>query len=154
MKRLFILLVSAGLLAGTNNYVHAQEGTKYGQEFSSQKAMTVQGLYKAMEKKDKITNVVVEGEVTEVCQAMGCWVKLKNDNGDDVFVKFKDHEFTVPKDIAGKYAYVSGTAMRKKISVKEQRHLAEDAGATKDDIAAIKDSKVEIRIEATGAIIK
>ena len=52
--------------------------------------------------------VLVSGRVTEVCQEMGCWLAL--DAGDDraLIVRFKDHAFTVPKDLAGKTVKVQG----------------------------------------------
>ena len=81
-------------------------------------------------------------------------MKLKNENGADVFVKFKDHEFVIPKDRAGRAAIVSGIAKKKTISVDDQKHYAEDAGASEAEIAKITQPKEELRIEATGVMIK
>ncbi len=154
MKKLFTVLAAACLLATTQTSF-AQSGTKYGQEFTANTddVMSVSSFMSNMKGKTELQNVVVEGKITQVCQAAGCWVKLYNDAGEEIMVKFKDHSFFVPKDIAGKNIIVYGTGEKKIIPVKERRHLAKDAGASKADIKKIKDDKEEVRIIATGAIV-
>lgn len=152
MKKLFILL-SAVLISLS---ISAQ--TKYGKSFDSKKAIDVPTFMTKMKGTDKIDEVVVKGKITQVCQAAGCWIKMKNANGEDVFVKFREdkghHELTVPKDIAGRTAIVYGKASRKIVSVEECKHMAEDAGKSADEIAKINTPKQEIRIEATGVIVE
>ncbi len=151
MKKLFIIFTCA-VLSGNAATAQSDKPTPYGKEFKAEKTMDMAAFNNAIDKTDKIANVTVSGTISEVCQAAGCWVKLKNPNGEDVFVKFKDH-FTIPLDMAGKNAIVHGTASRKTISVEERKHLAEDAGKTADEIAKITSPKKEVRIDATGIII-
>src|SRR5688572_8432156 len=79
----------------------AQTGTKYGKEFKEENAVDVATFMQAIDKKSEIKDVTVKGTITQVCQAAGCWVKLKNENGPDLFVKFKGDKFLVPADVAG-----------------------------------------------------
>ena len=129
-------------------------GKAYGKKFETGKAVPVTEFSVLIGDKDKMEAVVVRGEIAEVCQAEGCWMKLKNPEGQDIFVKFKDHAFLIPKDLAGHSAVVYGTAIRKTVSVEDQRHYAEDAGKTKEELAAITEPKVELRIDATGVVIE
>jgi hypothetical protein len=53
-------------------------------------------------------NVVTTGTVTAVCQAMGCWMEIKDD-GDalgQAHVKMHGHSFFIPKDASGRKARV------------------------------------------------
>ncbi|MHC4375488.1 MAG: DUF4920 domain-containing protein [Planctomycetota bacterium] len=55
--------------------------------------------------------VLVEGTITQVCQASGCWFSFQQD-GEDLYVFLEDaagEMFTVPKDIAGRQVRVHGT---------------------------------------------
>jgi len=94
-----------------------------------------------------------ETKVNEVCQTKGCWMRL--DLGDDeVMVKFKDYGFFMPKNIAGKEVIVNGKAFISEVSVEEQRHYAEDAGKSNDEIAAITKVEKTLSFEADGVLLK
>jgi len=150
MKKLFIPLLAIALASSAVPAAAKKKGKLYGAEFSSSNLIPAAELSGKMGTSTSLPGVVVSGTIAQVCQAEGCWIKLKNEAGEDVFVKFKDHAFLVPKDLAGRRAVVSGTAVKKTVSVAERRHLAEDAGATAEQIAAITEPKEELRIEATG----
>lgn len=97
--------------------------------------------------------VKFEAKVNEVCQTKGCWMIL--DIGDnEAMVKFKDYGFFMPKNIAGKNVIVNGKAFVAEVSVDEQRHYAEDAGKSQDEIEAIIDTKRTLSFEADGVLIK
>ena len=70
-----------------------------------------------------------------------------------MMVKMKDHAFLVPVDINGKDIVVAGSAKLKTTSVKELQHYAEDAGNTQEEIAAIKEPKKEIVLNASGILV-
>lgn len=148
-KILYAAGFACGLLVGGT----AQAQQAYGKPFKAADAQTAEALSKKLEAKSNIPNVVVKGEIAQVCQAEGCWLKLKNSAGEDMLVKFKDHAFLIPKDTKGT-ATVYGTATRKTISVKERQHMAEDAGKSEKEIAAITTPKVEVRIEAEGLVVE
>ncbi|MBC3758823.1 DUF4920 domain-containing protein [Hyunsoonleella sp. SJ7] len=95
----------------------------------------------------------VKAKVKDVCQAKGCWMTLELPNDTEMMVKFKDYGFFVPKDIAGKEVIVNGLAYVTEVSVDEQRHYAEDAGKSSEDISLIKESKRTYSFEADGVLI-
>ncbi|XZF14689.1 DUF4920 domain-containing protein [Chitinophagaceae bacterium MMS25-I14] len=128
-------------------------GTPYGKTFTVAHPGKPEELRAQMGGKSSM-NVQLEGTISQVCQAEGCWMKLKNTAGEDVFIKFKDHSFVIPKDLAGKTAVVNGTAIKKTVSVAEQKHMLEDAGAAKEKIEAVTTDKEELRVEATGIVVK
>lgn len=150
MKKYIFLFLTAVSLAAASP---AEARKAYGKTFKVEAVQSPEELMKKMESQPTIEGVVVKGKIAQVCQAEGCWMKLKNTKGEDILVKFKDHAFLIPKDMAGKNTVVYGTAVKKTISVEEQRHMAEDAGASSEKIAAITEPKTEVRIESTGIII-
>lgn len=97
--------------------------------------------------------VKIEGEVESVCQAAGCWMKIKTADGQTMRVTFKDYGFFVPKDIAGKKVIFEGVPAVKTTSVAELQHYAEDAGKSKDEIAKINSPKMELTFVADGVLV-
>ncbi len=98
----------------------------------------------------------LKAKVTEVCQKKGCWMNVDLGNGEVMKVTFKDYAFFVPTDnaaMSGKEVIMQGTAKFATISVEDQKHYAEDAGSTKEEIDAIKEPKNEITFEATGVLV-
>lgn len=97
----------------------------------------------------------VAGRVTEVCQAMGCWVMLVDDNGVKLRFQSEKHDMSFPKDASiGRRATVEGTLARyeltKEEAERELRHMAEDAGK-KFDPASVKGPMVIYQIEGNAA---
>lgn len=109
--------------------------------------------YKKMVLGDTIATKMT-AKVVEVCQAKGCWMTLNLEDGNEVMVKFKDYGFFMPKDIAGKEVIVNGIAFVNEVPVDEQQHYAEDAGKSKEEIAAITTPKKTYSFEADGVLIK
>ena len=132
----------------------AQTDNNYGKKVKTGKAVEVPVFLTEMEKADSTWKGVVKGTVKEVCKREGCWLRLDDGKGNDILVRMKDHEFTVPKDIDGKTVYVMGTAFKTTTSVKMLKHYAEDAGKTQAEIDAITQPKTEIKLEATGVKIE
>lgn len=153
-----IALAAALICGATNVQAQSKTGDTHGQTFTVQNPMDVATFTKAMANTDKMENVQVRGTITQVCQMAGCWVKLKNDKGEDVFVKFPEHAkvhgFTIPKGDAGMTVVVNGVATRTVTSVEDQRHFAEDAGVAGADLDKITEPKVELRIDATGIVFE
>lgn len=154
MNRLLKTIAACALAVAVALPALAQNGTPYGKKFKNERSISASELNTRMGDKTKLENVVVKGEIAQVCQAEGCWLRLKNENGEDIFVKFKDHSFTIPKDLAGRRAIVNGTAMKKVVSVEELRHYAEDEGKSADEVGQITEPKTELRVSATGVIIE
>ncbi len=154
MKKKLKSIICLSLSLMISGIAFAQGGTKYGKPFKPSNGIVVSELVSKLGKRNALENIVVMGPIAEVCQAEGCWMKLKNDNGEDLLVKFANHSFLIPKDLAGHHAIVRGKAIKQTVSVKELKHLAEDAGKSADEIAQIKSPKVELRVEAIGVIIE
>ncbi len=102
---------------------------------------------------DESATMQVKGEIVEVCQSKGCWMTLATDSDIMVRVTFKDYEFFVPKDIAGREVILEGVAWIDEVSVSHQQHYAEDAGDSEEAIAAITEPEMSYYFEATGVIL-
>lgn len=92
--------------------------------------------------------------VTDVCQAKGCWMKLKLHDDSVTMVRFKDYGFFVPKDVAGKEVVVSGTAFVEEMSVADQKHFARDGGKSEIEIEKITEPKKTYGFEAVGVLLE
>jgi hypothetical protein len=126
----------------------------FGEKITDEGVMEKQALiekYKALQPGDTV-EVKFASEVKEVCQNKGCWMKM--DMGEEeAMIKFKDYGFFMPKDIAGKEVIVAGVAFVEEVSVEEQRHYAEDAGKTAEEIAEITEPKRTLSFISNGVLI-
>lgn len=109
--------------------------------------------YKAMTAGDTV-NSKMTAKVDAVCQVKGCWMTVNLEDGTTARVKFKDYGFFMPKNIAGKEVIVNGLAYVDEVSVAEQRHFAEDAGKSKEEIEAITEVKRTYTFMADGVLLK
>lgn len=128
----------------------------YGDKINDENVISTEQMaekYKSMSVGDTM-NIKTVAKVNEVCQNKGCWMTLNLENGEEAMVKFKDYGFFMPKDIAGKEVILNGKAYVNEVPVDEQRHYAEDAGKTKEEIAAITEPKKTYSFEADGVLIK
>lgn len=165
MKNLFIVLITAITLLSCKNQDKkvdeildneetAMNYQTFGDTIDDQGVINTDEMaetFKNLKPGDSI-NVKFMGEVNEVCQNKGCWMKM-NMNGEDAMIKFKDYGFFMPKDLAGKDVIVEGMAFVEEMSVDEQRHYAEDAGKTKEEIAAITAPKRTLSITSNAVLI-
>lgn len=98
--------------------------------------MTVDQVMRGEAGRDGSMPIVVEGELSKVCLTMGCWVEMESAEGP-LLIMTRDHGFFVPRNAQGVRARAYGRAVAREQSVETLRHLAEDAGATADEIARI-----------------
>ena len=129
----------------------ANTGMVFGKTTTADGAILVNELPGKLEG-SKPAEVKVTGKVKEVCKAEGCWLKMETATGS-MMIKMKDHKFLVPLSMNGKTIVVDGTATRKETSVEMLKHYAEDAGKSKEEIAAIKEPKIEITMQAKGILV-
>ena len=108
--------------------------------------------YKTMKEGDTI-NSKMRAKINEVCSAKGCWMTLDMDGENEVMVKFKDYGFFMPLNAEGEVV-VNGKAYVSETSIDELRHYAEDAGKSKEEIAAITEPKRTYSFEADGVLLK
>lgn len=128
----------------------------FGEQINSEGALAYDDLYTKLKSVDEINNVKVKARVTGVCQAKGCWMNLTSPsavNSNELFVKFKDYGFFMPKDIAGRDVIVEGRAYKEVTSVDELRHYAEDEGLSEAEVLAINEPKEELKFMAHGVIL-
>lgn len=144
---LFLALLPISIIAQSSESFEL-----YGERFEIQEKQTNSIDFAAIQKEEKL-NTQLEGEITEVCQAKGCWMKVNLSNGKEVFVRFKDYGFFVPTNSADKKVVMNGVAFIEEMSVEDQRHYAEDEGASKEEIAKITSPKKTYRFEANGVYI-
>jgi len=99
-------------------------------------------------------DVLIEGEITEVCQNMGCWINVKDASTSEVIqVKVDDGVIVFPKDGAGKKVVAQGKLEKVVVTKEELQHQAEESGK-KVDTSKITGGKTTYRIKGEGAIIK
>ncbi|RPG20462.1 MAG: DUF4920 domain-containing protein [Phycisphaera sp. TMED9] len=98
--------------------------------------------------------VMLEGWVGEVCAKKGCWMRIQDDQGDSVMVRFKDYGFFVPRNARGRRSVIHGTPVVKTLSIAQRRHILEDAGADAADIAAIDAPSTQVMVYADGVWIQ
>ena len=100
--------------------------------------------------------VQVKGKITEVCQAMGCWMNLVGESGKTMHVEVPHNTIEFPKDGAGKIAIAEGKLEEVKLTreeaIEQAKHEAEDAGKP-FDAASIKSGTVMYQIQGTGAVV-
>lgn len=73
--------------------------------------------------------VRMTGELTQVCQKMGCWAVVRDENGNTARITMKEHSFGIDKDAAGKPCDVEGTLVELVVDQKQLDHFTEE-GAT------------------------
>ena len=98
-------------------------------------------------------SVSFKAEVTDVCKMKGCWIKVAIDGQEDMRVTFKDYGFFVPKDIEGREVTLHGKAFIEELSVEDQRHFAEDGGASEEEIQKITSPKITYSFVADGVLL-
>ncbi|HQW85355.1 MAG TPA: DUF4920 domain-containing protein [Ferruginibacter sp.] len=154
MKKIFVCITAlffAFNLMAQPPKGDAKKGTTYGEKVAADGAITASELSATLIGNEP-KEVKIMGEVTEVCKMEGCWIRMKTDKGT-MLIKMKDHAFLVPLALNGKTVVVNGVATYKETSVEMLRHYAEDAGKSKEEIAAITEPKKEITMQAKGILV-
>ncbi len=155
MKNILYALFSVLVLISCQADVTSQDaaGNKFiGEKITMDGAIDLGTMVNKLATSEKF-DAKVKGKIDAVCQAKGCWMNLVNDEGNEVFVKFKDYGFFMPLDCAGKEVVLEGYAFKEVTSVDELRHYAEDNGDTPEQIAAITEPKEELKFMAHGVIL-
>ena len=155
MKKLILITVISTLLIACKTE-HKKEISylNFGKEITNKNIISndqVFETYKNLKVGDTL-NIKFSANVNEVCQLKGCWMLL-DIGGEEAMVKFKDYGFFMPKNIINKEVIVNGKAFISQISVDEQRHYAEDAGKSDDEIAKIIEVKKTLSLEADGVLL-
>jgi hypothetical protein len=157
IKLLLIATLSAFIWSCNQTATPNQQETKqsvYGESFDPTQAID-QSQLSVMINGNDTTTVKFKAEIVETCAKAGCWMTVKNSAGYPMYVFMKDHDFAVPKTGAiGHQCIVNGRLYRDTLSVEIQKHFAEDAGLSEDQINAITSPLPTLAVEATGVIIE
>ncbi len=154
MKKI-LLLISILVFAFTVNAQPpegpADKGMTFGVATTEKDAVNASDLSTILTSTEP-KEIKVRGKVTEVCKAEGCWLRMETAGGT-MMIRMKDHKFFVPVSMQGKTIVADGTATLKETSVEMLKHYAEDAGKSKEEIAAIKEPKKEVVLQAKGILV-
>lgn len=154
MKKIILSIAVMACFTTATSFAQTanDEFTEYGESFVEGSIITPARVAVLMNNEKELSQYQMSGVIAEVCQAEGCWLRINStkDNNEKMMVKMKDHAFLLPKDIAGKRVLIQGTISKKEISVKQQQHYLEDAGASKKEIDKIKAPKEEFIMIAEG----
>jgi hypothetical protein len=148
---IFLLSVSFTLSKSSDN---VKLGKHYGPvTVDTSKAISPAEMMTKFTKDVKEMDVTLSTPISKVCQNAGCWISIDKGNGEQLRVRFKDH-FTIPiKTKIGTKAYLHGVASWVTISVEMQKHFAEDAKMSAEEIAKITEPKFEMGFTADGIVL-
>ncbi|MBT3584795.1 MAG: DUF4920 domain-containing protein [Halobacteriovoraceae bacterium] len=146
------ILFCIALFLGTNAHASGtkdnfgklvdKKATSFGSPITLKKAIPLKEAVSAK----KAGQLLVTAKVGKVCESKGCWMSLESTD-KSVRVTFKDYKFFVPMSLVGKKVLVQGVLSPYKMSIKEAKHYASDAGK---DPSKIKKAVLEYRMVATG----
>jgi hypothetical protein len=146
------VLLFVGIVAFAQSPKPAEKGVTYGAGTTNESTVSIAEMEKKFTADNKFEGKIV-GKVVEVCQEKGCWMKVDKGNGETIMVKFKNYGFFMPKNIEGQTVVLEGETVVKEVSVKQQKHYAEDAGKSKEEIEKIKEPKKETQFVAKGVLV-
>ena len=152
MKQLAAIWVTTLMTACGGAGVMESSG-RYGNEFKTDGAITVQEAMKSMTDKTEM-NAVVTGTVTEVCKSEGCWLILKNEGGEDLYIDIADKMFHLSSTLEGKKVTVNGKLEKETISVDELKEIAREEGKSAAEISAITTAKDDVSMVANGLVVQ
>lgn len=158
LKKLMFVITTAAFIfsCGTPPADTTQttgEPQSFGEKITTDNAIGHADLLAKLSEGDSVKTKFT-GTVESVCQAKGCWMNITDGNeSNDIFVKFKDYGFFMPKDISGRKVIMEGVAYRETTTVEELRHYAEDEGLTAEEIEKITEPKEELKFMADGVLL-
>ena len=131
----------------------------YGQIISLKKNTDLDSL---LQSPDTFINeeILISGEISDVCPMRGCWIDVKQPNSDSkIQIKVTDGKIVFPLSSKGKKITVQGVF--KKLTLTEQQarnwqvHLAEERGEilSPDSVIIIESDLIKYRINGKGAVI-
>ena len=125
----------------------------FGAEITEEGAIPASEMLALLEGQDS-AKVKISATINECCQKKGCWMDVDLGNGKSMVVKFKDYDFFVPKNAAGRTAIMEGLVKMEIQDVAWLKHKAEDAGKSQEEIDAITEPEMSLSFLADGVIIR
>ena len=109
-----------------------KKGTTYGEALTLDKPTKISAIMAEPESfVDK--DVLIEGEILDVCEMQGCWIEIASDTPGEKFkVKVDDGVIVFPTEAKGKKARAEGTVYRIEMNEKDAlayfKHIADEKG--------------------------
>lgn len=89
-----------------------------------------------------------EGEIARVCQRAGCWMELREGDGEAVRVPMAGHAFFLPRDSAGRRASIQGRVTIRELSQDVREHLESEGAVATASALSIHATGVTIAPES------
>ena len=143
------LVVLAGCASQHGHFGHPMK-------HEGQKALTVAEVL-ANTDQYKGQEICVSGTVVALCEHSGCWIKIADKKGDDtLLIKciFAKEGSRIPPEAEGHKAVVQGTLLMTEVSEARRRHVAEERGASAEEIAKIVGPKTRLELACLAATVE
>lgn len=127
------------------------DGFVYGNDLSSDVQSTLLSDLIANPENYEGKTISVSGSITDVCQAMGCWMKI-SDGNNEIMVQTL-HKFFLPKDAVGGNAVTEGKFKMTEISEEHAKEMTKESLNPKVKPEDIKGPQKVYVIQATGVKI-
>jgi len=138
-KYIIIMILSIFLIAcQTEGTVGSKQS--FGGKVTLEKTTSLADVYANPEKFEG-KEIRIDGEITQVCQHKGCWIKMTEGN-KDLIVRFKDYGFFVPKDAAASKVTIQGI-----FTTEADKHVMEEASSQGDGDHEGHDHRAEEKSE-------
>lgn len=127
--------------------------TLIGESFNAENFLSLDDIDELAENQ-LFEEQVIAGKISACCQKKGCWMKIADENNNEMRVTFKDYGFFIPLESIGKEVIVKGKLIKDTVSIEMLQHYAADEGKGEAEIAAIKHPEISMSLIASGVIIK
>ena len=97
----------------------------FGGEVTMEEPVSLAEVYASPDKFEG-KEIRLDGEISQVCQHKGCWIKM-TDGDKELIVRFKDYGFFVPKDAATSKVTIQGI-----FTTEADKHVMEEASSQKE----------------------
>ena len=149
MKKIFFGFIAIAFVS-----CNSTTYSSYGLEITDKESHSYESVFNKAQN-GEVTDVTIQGEITQTCAKKGCWMDVKVSDTDTVMVRFKEYGFFVPKEgVEGKTTFIRGNAKMDTISVDMLRHYAEDAGESEEEILKITEPRFVLEFIADGVLIQ
>jgi hypothetical protein len=152
LRKLVLSLVSSLVVSSGYAIAEEQKVSSWGDTITMRDSIPLSvALKKNSESKNQ--EFLVSAQVGKVCKKKACWMELV-DGAEKIRVTFKDYGFFVNPKMGGAKVLAQGRFEEKNYSVKDLKHFLKDEGASKDEIAAVKEPKTVLEFVASGVSLQ
>ena len=127
LLKVLVCLVASVVMAAQADNTFRIDQTFGGEVPSEGEALTLKEAILSLGE-DTDSFLKIEGQVTEVCQAKGCWMILV-DGDTYARVTFENYGFFVPIETSMQRSVIYGQLSERTLSEEQAQHFAQDAGA-------------------------